>query len=339
MSKIDESKLRNMLAARRRYSNLGQEDFSRSWERRTNRRASEVLLKSFLAKAGLDADVLNQLMADNKHEQHEMRRFMDKQKAEAAKYLPSRYDTYRRGIDNRKNALGYLATIPAPFVSWFATLDKPFIIYEYPHFKYLGETHIESMNSWLKFYIDSSSAFINSDSTEFIFFFVWTNESPYAAVVNVSSSVALSGYCEESTVGGFFSGNSSFLDISAELTLWEWWEDPPQQILAGNPSQVLDIDVQGGGIFGQHGKSEKQNFDLNSYDFSYNNMFFIPGSSTAVFQVSLNVRYTVDDSSSDGNVTADFSTDPNYFVLCPSVQLEVLTPPPGASALAPSTPS
>jgi hypothetical protein len=89
---------------------------------------------------------------------------------------------------------------------------------------------------------------------------------------------------------------------------------------------VTELNASGGGLFSDlytHSKLlEFAPFDL-SFDF-----FAVPARSTAVFEVSLEVDYFMSGDNAGDLVQVDFeNTKSDFFILCPSVQLELLTAP------------
>jgi hypothetical protein len=336
MPAIDESQLRHALSTMEATRpSLRRAELAGRRERLTSQRAIEQALKTSFAKAGVDIERLARLVAD---EQSEERRRAEKHMAEAVTHLPAAHEAFRLAVDNRRKSLAHLAgLVPLP-ASWFVNLD-PFIIFE-KRFRYIVDSHLEPMNSWVKCHVTAREGAKNSDDAEFDYWFLWENESDYAAVVNVTSSLVFTGHCSVSAAQGIISGDTTSLDIRAKLTLWEWWESPqiPISYEGSQNQQVLDLHVQGGHIF-QSGRSKSKDLSFVKFDLSYNDMFFIPARETAVFTVTFDVSYSTDDYLNlENDVTADFASDPNFRVICPGVQLEVLTAPPVAGVLEESAP-
>jgi hypothetical protein len=321
MPAIDESQLKRALSA----MEAGRPKLAGRRERPISRRAIEQLLRESFAKAGVDIEKLDRMLAD---EQGEQRRRLEAQTAEAAKHLPAAHAAFRHAVDNRHRSLERLAALVPPPASWFVDLT-PFIIFE-KRFRYLVDSHMEPMNSWVKCNVTARQGGTNADDAEFDYWFLWENESDFAAVVNVTSSLVFTGHCSVSAAQGIFSGQQTSLDIRAKLTLWEWWESPQVPISheGSQNQQVLDLSVQGGHIF-QSGRTKQRDFSFEKFDLGYDDMFFIPARATAVFTVSFDVQYSTEDFLNlENDVTADFATDPNFGVICPGLQLEVLTAPP-----------
>src|SRR5262249_11521511 len=155
-------------------------------------------------------------------EQIEQRGRFEKQTAEAMKGLPAAHEAFRHAVDNRRKTVERLAGLVPPPASWFVDLT-PFLIFD-KRFPYLVDSHVEPTNSWVKCSVSARQGAANSDDAEFDYWFLWDNESDYAAVVNVSSSLVFTGHCDVSAAQGIFSGQETTLAIGAKLTLWEWWQ-------------------------------------------------------------------------------------------------------------------
>jgi hypothetical protein len=336
MHTIDESELKHALSIlEASRPSLGQAGLVGRRESLMARRAIEQALRTSFAKAGLDIEKLDRMVAD---EHSEQRRRLAHQAAEAVKHLPAAHQAFQHAMDNRRKSVERLAGLIPPPASWLVQLSAPFIIFE-KHFRYVVDSHIEPMNSWVKCNVNPregvSGGGTNSGDTEVDYWFMWENESDYAAVVNVASSLVFTGNCGVSAAQGVFSGQETTLNIQAKLTLWEWWANPQVAISYGaaQNQRVLDLHVQGGHIF-QSGRSKTRNFSFETFGLSYDNMFFIPARATAVFTVSFAVQYSTEDYLNiENDVTCDFASDPNFRIICPGVQLEVLTAPPAVTAL------
>jgi hypothetical protein len=170
------------------------------------------------------------------------------------------------------------------------------------------------MNSRVKCDVTARRGAASSDDAEFDDWFMWENESDYAAVVTVASSSVFTGHCSVSAARGIFSGQQTSLDIRAKLTLWEWWERPQIPIDREGPQnqQVLDLFVQGEHIV-QTGRTKQRDLSFEKFDLACDDMFFVPARATAVFTVSFDVQYGTEDFLGlENDVTADFATDPNF---------------------------
>jgi len=118
--------------------------------------------------------------------------------------------------------------------------------------------------------------------------------------------------------GRWFSGD-------AELTILEWWNDPPTEPLRepGQLQEVVTLSANGGWGFASAGQTRSE-FVSNNFHLYYDT-FAIPRDSVALFEVSLVANYV----GYKGMVSVDFASYDGAMILCPSVELAVVNPLPG----------
>jgi hypothetical protein len=187
-----------------------------------NRSEAEKLLRSYFGKTGLDVDKLDKLAAKR---QAERRKLIAARKGDASKNLGAAENGFHQGMAYRRQALQILSK---PFQPTFITLDKPFLIWELPHpeSNVWIDSHYESMNSFVKFEVIKHSGI---DSTAFLFYFIWTNDSDSFAVVNVDTSLVLNGVCQVLADSGILEGHYNHIRLDANLKLMRWsgWGTDP----------------------------------------------------------------------------------------------------------------
>jgi hypothetical protein len=221
-------------------------------------------------------------------------------------------------------------------LSNFVVLDRPFLILETPRSELdiFIDAHYEALNSSAKILIDKHSG---GDSTQFTFHFIWTNTAPTAAVINVSSSLSLNGFCEAIADKGIFSGHESWITMGAFLSLirWSGWGIDPATgqsrdqtpFPVNQPTQfkqVASVDVHGGGLFGDVGIEERA-FQFEPFPLSCD-LIAVPAGATMIFEVALLVQYGFSDGGDTDLVKLDLATDQfDRRVICPLVALELLT--------------
>jgi hypothetical protein len=322
MPVIDESQLRSALsAAEERRPNLRRAAFTRPRDRSTNRPEIDKFLRTSFSKAGIDIEKLDHMIAT---EQSERQRRLNAQAAEFAKHLPAAREAFRRAADNRRRSLELLGGPPYTQIVNLA----PFIIFE-ERFRYLVSTHIAPGDSWLKCLITARQ---DTDYSKFDFWFLWENERDSPVVVDVSTALVLVGHCFIMAAPGIFVGDLTGLGLGANLTVWEWWTSPQTPISDAQASQlqsILTMSVGGSGIIAYPGPhSEPAWFDFQKVELSYS-QFSIPAKATAVFTLSFEASYETDNYLNLSDyVLADFSSGPDYGVICPGLQLDILTIPP-----------
>jgi len=318
MSKINESQIKMALSAakdvsaakdeRRKYANLRQADLLESSQIRTNQRALENLVASYLTKAGFEVDKFEKI-----REQHqtELRRILEERKAEAVKHSSYVKETFRYGVDNRVKTVEQLQAPPK-----YELLNSPFLIWQTQGIDF-PETHVEPSNSRAKFTLHSDKS---SGSEEMSFYFLWDNPSDKFAVINVDGYLIVNGFCRCGSDGGFFPGDRrSGLVLKARLHLLEWWNQPPTQPLpkVDQIQEVLRLSTNTGG-WSDPGAIEFEEV-FRGYDLRYE-LFLIPPKGVVVFEVALSIILW----NADGSVDVDFASG-DFQVGSPGVLLSILT--------------
>jgi hypothetical protein len=318
-------------------------------QRLKHRQAVGHVLKPFLTKAGLDVDTLDKVLAQN---QSELRSHFQQQKAAVAKHSSAERDAFRHAVELGYEATQHLANRPRPAdvgfggLSSVVTLTTPFLIWEWPHPSpdQLRDYNIQALNSYAKILVDIPvNSFDNdsgSDSREFSFFFYWPNETGYLAIVQVFSVLSLNGACELAANAGVFSGDKMELWLDAWLYPIQYWLPVPpggdlrNLRLQGDPLQhqqaLNDLTAEGGHIFGGAGYAHAT-FPATPYGLSYGSYggVTIPANATAVFEVTLTVKYQWSGNTLPDEIKADFADNNlHYYVGCPLVVLQFLTAPP-----------
>jgi hypothetical protein len=328
MTNIDKSELKRIIAAiKNRQVPTAPE--AREFKRppvSAKRRTAANMVESVLTKAGLDTSKVSKLLAED---QKALRTAFDKDSAAAAKRSRATSAAFHSGMAARLEALKVLR---APFISSFLTLDRPFLIWQLPHpqLDIFTDSRIESNSSSVRVLVNKNDG---SNSTRFVFFFLWRNESDAVAVANVGSSLVLNGRCLVFANDGIIFPDTATLNIAASLSLVRWfgWGTDPvtgqsnDQTLHPNfqstqRQQVVSFSVEGGNILGL-GEFEGRSFSVEAFPLSHS-LFVIPGGASVIFQVALELSYGFD---GGGNVFVDFS-EGSHAVLCPNVELEILTP-------------
>jgi len=262
----------------------------------------------------------------------ELKGIIKNQEAHAKSLIASKQNAFNDALQSRVQALGFLTGAFAPSL---VTLDKPFLIWQWPHpeLDIFIDSHTESANSFITVYVDKKHG---GDDTQFKFHFLWTNESDAWSLVNVTTSLILNGFCIVNADLGIFSGDSVRLFMEAQLGLMRWSGWPPdpngkpadqtyEPIRQGSQFQnVVDWNVAGFGYFGGGPPGynyQRQVFTMTPFDLNYR-LFPVPPGGVAIFEVSLRILYWIEDGNDDSLVLANFFDR----IFCPWVQLEVLTP-------------
>src|SRR5260370_22529131 len=329
---IDVSQLKKIVTALNEGDGvlkLEREDPLLLLRRAGSQRAIGEFFKKFFEKSGLQSSKLDKLILKRRTE---LKDIIKKQEADAKSSIASQYNIFNGALQSRRKCFEVMT---GAFTSSLVTLDKPFLIWEWPHpeLDIFIDSHTESANSFVTVYVDKKHG---ADDTQFKFHFLWTNESDAWSLVNVTTSLILNGFCIANADLGFFSGDSVRLLLEAHLNLMRWSGWPPDP--NGKPADqtyepirqaaqlqnVVDWSVAGYGIFGGGPPGynyQRQVFMMAPFDLSYR-LFPIPPRGVAIFEVSLRIMYWIEDGKDDSLVLANFFDR----IFCPWVQLEVLTP-------------
>jgi hypothetical protein len=149
----------------------------------------------------------------------------------------------------------------------------------------------------------------------------------------VDTSLILNGNCVAQAAPGIFSGDSCYLQIFTDLALLEWWDQTDGQP-AQPPAQstqfkyAAQLNCHGGGL-GSPADTKYEVFFNAPFDLSYT-LFTVPGHSVAVYVADVNVSYNIIDGRDiNDRIAVDFaSPGANARIVCPSVNLQILTGPP-----------
>ncbi|HZO86709.1 MAG TPA: hypothetical protein VFB38_00115 [Chthonomonadaceae bacterium] len=302
----------------RRNLDLRQANLSQRLPIRANRRAVGNLLTPLLTKAGLELDEFEKIRA---HNQAELRRLLEQQKAEAIQQSSSVKRTLRSEVASLHKLLQQVTTLAPPDAPptsqpFYVLLETPFLIWP-THGIFLDDSHVEPVNSWAKISLSSGES---AGYEELGFYFLWENPSDRVAVINVDAYIAVNGFCSAGANGGTFPDDRhSSLVLNVRLNPWQWWDQPPTQPMPqGDQSQqVLSLYAFAGGWF-DVGDIEVQSI-FRGYDLSYTS-FIIPPNGVVVFETTLSISY----GNSEGFVQVDLASG-DFEVLCPAVLIAILT--------------
>lgn len=281
------------------------------------RRATEAALRPVLVKAGLND---RQFMELRKQHGAELGRLAEREQNAAVRRSAKVRKTLRAGIANKLKALGTLANLPlAPFLT---IIDRPFLIWARPRSNIIWDSNIASGDSWAKVKAVAESDDTIGGTDTLSFYFIWSNPTPYYAVIDAATFITFNGFARAYADGSFWGGidpsssRYSYLSMWTSLTLWQWSDNPPTP--SATPSQnILSLSAQAGFF-----EDTETSAVSGSSDHSYTHYVVNP-SGTVVFEVSLAMSYSV----FDGHTLSDFS-DGSYEVSCPYMVVGLLSSPP-----------
>jgi hypothetical protein len=309
---IDQARLKTAVQAieARKRSDINQIGFSQRSQISKLRRDLAARLEPVFADAGIDIEKISQIMTQH---QHDVRRILQKQKAETSKEIAALRNTFQQGIENKRKALEQIAG--RPYLTTPIPILTPFFIYALPA-GMLTDSHTEASNNWAKIaYTDSMDT--SSGTAKLSFYFAWQNPTNYLAVINCDADIVVNGTCMVDANPGFFSGGSASLDLWAELNVYLGETEINWQ--AGQKAQVASLSADGGNIFVGIGPVVTQTIsDTNHLSCSE---IEVQGDELVVFEVALVASISID----SGNVEMSFDT-PNE-IMCPALNVDLLTSP------------
>jgi len=325
MAKITPSEVKRVISAmkNRRELALLQANRERRAQILASQRKVEKRLQPLLTKVGLDLNKIEKIETILVENQKELRRTLEKRTTHVDKVFARIKDTFRHAIDARVKALELANRAKPRAAPTFILLDTPFFIWAEPS-NWLIDSHVSRKESFAKVrFTESAKDQLPRIPHRVSFYYVWQNdESDTTALLNVATYLVLKGWCEASVGPPDLRPipARADLDVSAELALFEWWNQPPTSPLfqKSQTAEALSLTASAFGPFSS-GDTETENV-FNGYDPRYS-LFAVPPKGVAVFQVSMNTLYSVYGS---GFFIADFSFR-DSLVLCPYLQLELVT--------------
>jgi hypothetical protein len=261
-------------------------------------------LPAVFAGTGLDSEKLNKIQAEH---QCEVQSVLAEDKSKTAKSFPAIGENLRRGIENQKRALEQIANIPIVSTTiplWTAwkidgPTSTPFA------------SHIEAANNWAMLAFEKGTD--GRGSVDVGFWFSWQNPSQRTAVLNADTDLILQGLCEadaDPPASPFFH-RTTYVDLRAQLNIYVGAALLQSAVASiggaratSNWAHVLDPEV------------------ISSTEHLSRGPIEVPAGAGALFMVHFWAAYTVDDL---GRVILDFESS-GGIIMCPAVQLEVLTP-------------
>jgi hypothetical protein len=277
------------------------------------RRKFDKRLRLLLEEAPRDLTKIDALLSQ---QQSEIRQVLEKERASADRLLSKWVKQDRERIKRRLKALNALNGLPqilTPIV-----IDAPFSIYATPS-SMLTESDIAPNVSYAKIrYVADSEAGPNPASIKF--FFVWPNESSYAAVINANADLIVRGICQAQSSPGFLLGGSASLSLRASLSVYisgksSYWP-------AANLINSVSADTNGALLGGTVGGDIDQKYVYSTTNLASSELVVQDGE-LAIFEVAMWADYSID----DGSIFLDFATSQDYFVICNHLVVGLLTQP------------
>ena len=275
-----------------------------------NQRAAGQLFESFLTKIGFETEKFEKIRAQNLAE---LRGISEKQHKDAITESVPANQVLRNSTLARLKTIEQLGTtIPSPY---YILLKTPIFIIP-SHDFILDSSQVAPLDSWGKFKIASET----TGTDVLSFYFLWTNPSDKYAVINVDGFLIFNGNWNAGQNGGLFAGDSyGDLEITANLRLYEWWNQPPTQPTV-QPDQTIEVlnvsndqdswdnlgEVDAGAVFRGH-------------DLKYG-LFVMPPQGSVVIEVAATIQYWCQ----NGGISVDFESG-DFEIACPFVSIAILS--------------
>ena len=320
MVKLSKAELKKVILAaeakRSKYPVAFRPDPAQYPKLRSGRRAAEKLVSEFLRKAGLDTKKLEALQ---KQQSTEMRRIIDKHKADALKLATRQNDTLHSTILQQSKALRHLADQGDGFFpSTTFLLDTPNLIWTIPVNLALSHSAVVPGGSWAKFRLRSSESRVQKVS----FYFFWTNPYSDFAVIDAITFLSATGFVTANANYSFWSPSQSDVIVQGRFAIWF---QLPQEA-ASTPFTRAFLGRTGalspGGVSWPFGDSESTSISAGAN--MTQTRFAIPPQQFVIFEVALALDYQ---NLGDADIDADFESG-DFKVVCPVVAFWLVNQPP-----------
>jgi DNA-binding transcriptional MerR regulator len=319
---IDETRLKAAVQAiqERERQDINQAYFSRRAEIARLRRDLANRLEPLFADAGLDIGKIKKLVTQH---QIDVRHILENKRAETSKEFASQARIVQQRIENKKKVLELLAN--KPYLTTLIPIFTPYTIYSQPA-GIVKDSHIEPSNNWAKVgWRDDTDSGDTASTAKLSFFFAWQNPSKSVAVIKCNSDLIVSGVAQAHADAGYLGMNLVILRLLGQLN-----------VFAGQGGGLAS-EIQMTGIYGLNSwwffwdDNSDMETDFISAPYHVSSDFIIvQPDQIVVFEVAFLAVYTI----SGGHIILDFDFDPgNYKIMCPALQIDLLTPPVTASTI------
>jgi len=297
-----------------------------------SQKAAAKLLEGAFMKGGLDVRQYESLLTKAASERRELLA----QRVKTASN-PSAAQALRRAVaEERRKAFTQFAT---PYYYTTVYFDEPFWIWMFPFdLGVLRNMTASELRSSVQFDVLANSG---SAIYQFVFYFYWTNNNDYYAVLNADTSAHFQGSCDISADTGFFSGSQVVADLNVSLDVIRWlgWGNDPGtgQPLDNTPypqtggtAPVASLYAQGGSFLGSFGTDQKifTGYRPSDWFFPQVRTIVVPPGASVMFEVTVAASY--DFESGGGGVgdavSLEFNSPSGDSVMCEYLDLTLLTP-------------
>jgi hypothetical protein len=316
-AKIDRAELKTLIAKiqDRKQPDLELLEMTRASKQAKLRRKLGKQLRSEFDGAAFDAKKIDKVLARN---QAELGAVLKKADAAAAKRIAPIVKQQRQGIANTRKALELIRY--QPHLTTTIPISTPFLIYATP-VGMLNDTHTEPFNNFAKFFYASNTAY---DRVVVKFFFAWQNNSDFLAVINCSTDLIANGLIIDTAEPGWLFPGSAWIETWARLTVYMGSTTINYQ--GSQAKQIGQVYTEAGySEFGAPGSINSKDI-VGTFGLSCSNIAVDPGR-IVVFEVACSADWWID---FGGSITVDFNSNvAGRQLVCPSLQVELLTAPQG----------
>jgi len=317
--KIDRAAVKALIAKiqDRKQPDLALLEMTRQSNQAKLRRKLGKQLRSAFERAAFDAKKIDKVLARNRAE---LGAVLKKSDAAAAKRIAPIVRQQRLGIANTRKALAHIGY--QPHLTTTIPISTPFLIYATP-VGMLNDAHTEPFNNFAKFFYTSDRDTAN-DSVVAKFFFAWQNNSDFLAVINCSTDLIANGLLINTAEPGWFFPGSASLETWAKLTVHLGTTTINYQ--GTQQKQMGQVYTEAGySITGAPGSINSKDI-VGTFALSCSNIAVDPGR-IVVFEVACTANWWID---FGGSITVDFNSNvAGRQLVCPSLQVELLTAPQG----------
>ena len=278
-------------------------------------------LQPVFSKAGVNIDEVNKVLTQY---QSERSRILEKEGAATAKSIAALQKTMRNGMENRRKALDVLGS--KPFIVTPIPLMSADSIWATPVGMLIDSRIIPGNNvAKIKFETHDDTGG-NYPSVSLYFYFFWKNDTQYAAVLNASADLILTGWAGLNAWTSFWGGSHSTMDLTAVMNVFV----EGQQISTDSHQRtsIKSLSAYGGSdLFGDTGSDSDNIFGTFNLSCS---KILVESDQLALFEVGMVASYTINNGSVGVSFCDVIQGDLPLFdgsVICPALNIELLTAP------------
>jgi len=269
----------------------------------------EKQLQPLFANVGIDTAKIKQIMT--KHET-EVRHILEKQKVDTSKEFAAQARIVQQGIENKKKALELLAN--KAYITTPIPIFTPYTIYSQPA-GMVKDSHIEPSLNWAKFKFQDNTD-QSSTTVKVSFFFAWQNPSNYEAVINCAADLQCSGTAHVFANGGDIplEGLSGTADLTLSARL---------NVFLGETERDASVPVSYLSAYAHFLDDVEERKNILDIFHLAQAFVLVQPTQIVVFEVAFVAVYDID----SGFIDFDFSSDIFARIMCPALQIDLLTAP------------